>query len=234
MTEQQKDYKNRTIDMIKKFYLKLTHFFISGPSKGSGKNSLSQHTVKKNSYSLFSNTLQRSVILAAVVLAYSGTAQGAKHEPGTLNAKEPLSSQHTFSMAAPKGWQCISDKAQLPAKVQMVYIGTGKGQFTPSINLATEETSLGLEEYVKVARSYHESQGETSCHSLGSLQTPAGKAIVIQIDRNTQWGPVRFVQAALINNGNAYVITATCLLEDFNAFAAQFFKAIQTFTINNV
>lgn len=145
-----------------------------------------------------------------------------------------MTPQHHYALQAPKGWQCINDKKQLPSKVEMVFIGTGKGQFTPSINLATEKTEMTLKEYVDLSKQYHEGQGETTCRSLGTIETNMGSAHMLQIDRQTQWGTVRFLQASLIKNGSAFVITATCLLEDYNALSAQFIRSIQSFTINPV
>jgi len=137
-----------------------------------------------------------------------------------------------LSVVPPKGWDSISDPEQLPEKVCMIYIGTGKGQFSPSINLAYEETTLYPDEYMALAKSYHEGQGDTRCKQLGTIDTKAGKANLLQIDRNTQWGNVRFIQAVVLREKTAYVITATCLQEDFAALSAQLFKSIQTFSVN--
>lgn len=175
-----------------------------------------------------------SLTLACYAFSFSLYAQLAKNAPISKKSEKEYSHQKPFSMTAPKGWECIDDKKQLPAKVELVFIGTGKGQFTPSINLATENTEMTMQEYVKLAKQYHESQGETKCRSLGALDTKEGPAELLQIDRQTQWGPVRFIQASLIKQGTAYVITATCLQEDFNEFSSSFFKAIQTFTINQL
>lgn len=178
-----------------------------------------------------------TLILSAILSPLEGAKKNApppakKHEE-TSNQISKGEKNHYYVMP-PKGWECINDKAQLPAKVELVLIGTGKGQFTPSINLATEKTELTIEAYIKLAKDYHESQGETLCRSLGTLETREGQAHLLQIDRKTGWGIVRFVQAALIKDGCAYVITATCLQEDFNEFASQFLKSIQSFAINSV
>lgn len=136
-----------------------------------------------------------------------------------------------ITLNPPKGWECIKDPEQLPQKIRMIYIGTGKGQFTPSINLASEETVLKMDEYLALAKSYHEGQGNTQCKSLGTIETKAGKANLLQIDRKAQWGNVRFIQAVLIRERMAYVITATCLQEEFASLSSHFFKAIQSFAI---
>lgn len=142
-----------------------------------------------------------------------------------------LCDAETISFIAPKGWQCISNKEELPAKVEIVYIGSGKGGFTPSINLAREETPLSLVDYTKLAKSYHESHGGTRCIELGSIDSQAGSASILQIDRPTQWGQVRFLQGLVLKEKTAYVMTATCLQEEFTVLYPQFIKAIETLTI---
>jgi hypothetical protein len=64
------------------------------------------------------------------------------------------------------------------------------------------------------------------------MQTHAGMVHMLQIDRPSQWGEVRFIQAMLVVDTDAYVITATCLKNDFSSLSSQIFKAIQSFSIN--
>jgi hypothetical protein len=131
----------------------------------------------------------------------------------------------------PKGWEHISDPEQLPRKIKEIYLGKANAtnRFTPSINVAYEETALPSEEYIKLAITYHEAQGETICKRLGKIDTKAGPADLLQIDRSSQWGAIRFVQAIIIRNGEAYVVTSTCLKEDFSNLSSQIFKALQSF-----
>lgn len=133
----------------------------------------------------------------------------------------------------PKGWECIHDPSQLPHKVKVIYIGKGIANhpFTPSINVSCEKTSLPINEYVTVAKAYHEGQYDTRCTLLGKVKTAAGTAELLQIDRSSQWGAMRFIQAMLIRDGEAYVVTATCLKNDFSTLSSQLFKAIQSLTI---
>ena len=131
----------------------------------------------------------------------------------------------------PKGWECIDDPAQLPQKIKEIYIGSkgDKTPFTPSLNVACEETSLSITEYMAQAKTHHEGDGSTRCTLIGKIETSLGSAKVLQIDRTTQWGEVRFIQGMLVLEGKAYVITATCLKKDFSLFSTPFFKAIQSF-----
>lgn len=139
-----------------------------------------------------------------------------------------------YLTSPPKGWECINDPAQLPTKVKVIFIGPGHGnsQFTPSLNVACEETRLPIDEYVSMAKMYHEKQAGTRCTPLGTINTPAGVARLMQIDRPSQWGDVRFIQAMLIKDGDAYVATATCLKSDFSVLSTQIFKALQSFNID--
>lgn len=138
-----------------------------------------------------------------------------------------------YITSPPKGWECITDPSQLPAKVHSVYIGSCSKQnaFAPSLNITREETSLAKEEYVTLAKTYHESQGKTRCTRVGQLKTGSGMVEVLQIDRPSQWGDVRFVQAILLHGGEAYVVTATCLKNEFHLYSSQIFKAIQSLNV---
>lgn len=148
----------------------------------------------------------------------------------TLRAKKTEEQPSSpLTLKAPSGWECINDATQLPAKVKLLYIGKGKGAFAPSINLASEETIMSPQEYVELAKKYHESQSETTCRLLGDIETKLGKACLLQIDRKTGWGNIRFLQASFVKEGIAYVITATATQEEFASLYPQFYHAIQSF-----
>ncbi len=132
-------------------------------------------------------------------------------------------------LTPPKGWDTIDDPDQLPKKIKLACIGKSKHSFTPSINIAVEETSSSLENYMREAKLYHEAQKNTQCSALGKLATHAGQAELLQIDTMTQWGRVRFIQAIMIKEKIAYVITATCLFDEFSSLSSPIFKSIQTF-----
>lgn len=140
---------------------------------------------------------------------------------------------HLYLNEPPDGWSVIEDAGQLPAKVKVIFVGKGgaNGAFAPSINVAVEESDLTIEEYREQAKKYHEMQAGTKCTHLGKIKTTAGFAEVVQIDRSTQWGEIRFLQAMLIHEHTAYVVTATCLKKQFSSLAAPFAKAIHSFTL---
>lgn len=171
--------------------------------------------------------LQRIKLFLSIAVFWQLSIFGASSENNRHLLKH-------FSMSGPSGWSCIDDKSQLPGKIELIFVGTGKGSFTPSINVAMEESKMQLSEYVNLAREYHlsknESKVETKCSHLGKIHTQSGEAEVLQIDRETAWGPVRFLQASLIKDGYAYVVTATCLAEEFSHYCPLFFQAIRSFS----
>lgn len=142
---------------------------------------------------------------------------------------------NTLLTSPPKGWECIEDPSQLPQKVKVIFIGSamGKSQFSPSINVACEETTMFLDEYVTLAKAYHQGQSNTKCTQIGTLDTASGPVQLLQIDRPSQWGDVRFIQAVLVHEAHAYVVTATCLKEDFGKLSKPIFAAIRSLTIPN-
>lgn len=144
-----------------------------------------------------------------------------------------MGSNPIYITCPPKGWECIDDPAQLPQKVKVIFVGAGHGNnaFTPSVNLACESTSLSQSDYIAQAKAYHEGRAGTRCNIIGSIQTASGPAQMLQIDRPSQWGDIRFMQAMLVINGEAYVMTATCLKSEFSTLSSQIFKAIQSFTL---
>jgi len=155
----------------------------------------------------------------------------AKPKEAVALVKEKIEDTLPFFLTAPKKWQCIAEKEALPTKVMAIYIGSGKKGFTPSINVATEETEVALGDYINLAKRHHESQIDTTCYNLGSLETTSGNVELLQIDKKTQWGEVRFLQATLIKEKTAYVLTATCLEEEYAEYYPQFLQAFQSFNI---
>lgn len=123
----------------------------------------------------------------------------------------------------PKGWD-IADPNSLSPRVKMAFLkNTGKG-FCPSINLAVEETSATLPEYLKAVRAIHEQDRHNQWRLLGKVKTHAGLAQLTEIDSTTQWGPIRILQLILMKDNHAYVMTAAALKEEFSSF----YQAVQT------
>lgn len=174
-------------------------------------------------------------LIALATITYNLLIGAEKLESGGVAKTE-----RNFSLIPPKKWQCIDDKEALPGKVDVVYVGVAKKGFTPSLNVATEVVKVPLSEYVALAKQYHESQPETKCYLLGTIESKAGVMQLMQIEKNSEWGNVRFLQAYFVEESpeglpkeepKAYVLTATCLEEEYGNYYAQFLQTVQSFEI---
>lgn len=145
--------------------------------------------------------------------------------------KSPKKISAEYPLQCPKDWEVIQDRAQLPKKIALVFVGSKKGSFAPSINLATEISNLSIDAYLQAAEEYHKKVAGTIVTKLGKFATKSGDLELLQIDRSTTWGDVRFIQGAMIDKNHAYVITATCLTSDFAQLSKTIFSTLQSFTL---
>lgn len=134
---------------------------------------------------------------------------------------------------APKGWTMIDPKVLL-AEVKVMVRGVAKqpSNLPPSLNLALEETDLSQEEYLDEIKTMNSQDRNKRWSRIGSLETKAGEMALTQLDMTTSWGDVRMLQAVMIKNHIAYVITATAHLSEFAQFSNEFLCAMQAFDIN--
>lgn len=153
----------------------------------------------------------------------------AKQSQPEKNTQKKIAPKLELPITCPKDWEIIQDRSQLPKKIAVMFVGSKKGNFAPSINLATEATNASIEEYLNEAEQYHKAIAGTIVTRLGKLTSKAGELELIQIDRATTWGEVRFIQGAFMHQKRAYVITATCLADDFPQLSKTIFSTLQSF-----
>jgi hypothetical protein len=131
----------------------------------------------------------------------------------------------------PQGWE-IADPKSLSSRVKIAFLkNTGKG-FCPSLNLAVEETSVSLSDYLKAVRAIHEQDRNNQWRALGKVRTEAGLAQLTEIDSTTEWGPIRILQLILLKEGHAYVLTAAALRDEFSKFYKEFQSAFRSVTLS--
>ena len=136
---------------------------------------------------------------------------------------------HFFYFVPPEGW--------LPARpqsvstcVQIGFIGQGKTQFHPSLNLAIEETQASLKEYVRAVKAIHLAQVGTKWLDLGAFQMRAGAGRLIQLEISSPLGPQCVMQALFVQGGRAYILTGACLKEELLTFRSTFIDSFCSFT----
>ncbi len=178
-------------------------------------------------------SIQKSILLCLVVflshlsLCFSDQLSLSFNEKYSHLAQE----SGNCNFIPPKDWQTVNKK-ELPDKVITLVKGEGKYELPPSLNLAIEHVGMSLKQYIETVRDVHLSHGNTTWKKLGTLQTNAGPATLTQLERTSGWGKMRMIQAILMRNNTAYILTATALANEFPKFYKEFFQAIQSLTIS--
>ncbi len=131
----------------------------------------------------------------------------------------------------PEGWE-LADPTRLSPTIKMAFIKKADG-LCPSLNLAEEEISADLTEYLKIVKSIHERDRTNHWRKLGKIKTLAGEAQLTEIEKPTKWGKVRMLQLILLKEGKAYVITASALKKDFPHYYREFQKTFYSLTQTN-
>jgi len=145
---------------------------------------------------------------------------------GSLN--ETLEQTVTFNF--PKGWK-QAELEKLSPVIKAMYVGTGKENFPPSLTLAVEPFSGTLKDYLKIVKNLN-SKEKTEWKDLGKIKTLAGNASLSQFDEKSNWGVTRSMTTILVNNGNAYILSATALKSEFSNFYKEIFDAMLSLNIN--
>lgn len=140
----------------------------------------------------------------------------------------PLLSKESLTFIAPEGWHLVAPDT-LPEHVNLLVKGVGKRELPPSINLAEEEISISLKQYLESVKAVQSRKGEWK--KLGTIKTNAGPAILTQFETKSSWGNVRIMQAILRHNEKVYVLTTTALKSEFPQYYKEFFQAIQSLKV---
>lgn len=189
--------------------------------------------MKKFRSVLFGLLISASPLLAAPQPAPPQKTQPSKETP--LDAKEQLQvSQEPGAchFVPPAGWEYI-DPAALPPLVKIMVRGKSSiNSLPPSLNLAVEETSLNQSEYLDAIKQMHQYDRLNRWTSMGCIKAGGRDVAITQLDTKTKLGEARLIQAILVHEGIAYVLTATASKEEFAKFAPLFSKAIRSFTVN--
>jgi hypothetical protein len=160
----------------------------------------------------------------------------ALQKDGTLVNEVPQEQSATDSMpsasavfAPPAGWH-LADEKVLPKNVPIMVIGSGKGNFPPSINLAIEPYRGSIKQYLQLVKSINEKKGN-SWKDLGKIQTKAGEGSLSQIETKINGEEVRMMHTIVAKDGTVYILTATATKEEFPSLYKPFFDAMSSFDI---
>lgn len=143
-----------------------------------------------------------------------------------------LQAQVHYFFEPPKNWQCVDPKTLSPS-VEIGFVGKGKSKYYPTINLASEDVDISLNQYVKEVKKIHRADKNTSLRELGSLKTKAGTARLLELSTKTKFGTVKMLQAIWVKYKKAIVLTAAVQKDEFMDMYKTYLKAIRSFTFTN-
>lgn len=161
----------------------------------------------------------------------SATAH-AKQNIASLEKAAEYSQSSLCFFTPPAGWD-IADPRSLSPRVKIAFLKSTSNGFCPSINLAVEETSVSLNEYLKAVKMIHEQDRSNHWRALGKVKTNAGLAQLTEIDSKTEWGAIRILQLIFLKDGQAYVITASALREEFSNYYKEIQSAFRSLTLSS-
>lgn len=161
--------------------------------------------------------------------AYSGTIKW-DNKNSLEDFKQASEQPGAITFQPPEGW-LQADPKSLPSHVKAMVVGKGVNEYPPSINLAYDEFAGTLKEYLKLVEGVNKRLG-AQAQDLGSIQTLAGEARLLQVDSKSVWGTERQMQVIIVKNGKAFILTASALKSEFSEFYPQFFASLKSLKIN--
>jgi hypothetical protein len=174
--------------------------------------------------------MRRKILLLFAVCSLSAIPAFTKHHSTTIAKAAETAALSECFFRPPEGWD-IADPKTLSPRVKIAFLkSTGNG-FCPSINLAIEETTVSINEYLKAVKAIHEQDRNTHWRALGKVSTSAGLGQLTEINSPSEWGPIRILQLILLKEGRAYVLTAAALKEDISNYYKEFQTAFRSFTL---
>jgi hypothetical protein len=132
----------------------------------------------------------------------------------------------------PQDWKVI-EHSPFELSVKVSFVGKPKKNCSPLINLATEEVSISLKEYLAIVQANCQADPNREWRDLGVFSTLAGEGGLVEIVRRTEGGDLRQLQLILIKEGTAYVVTTSCAKEEFPELCGDFYACLKSFNITS-
>lgn len=120
----------------------------------------------------------------------------------------------TIYFPGPKGWDCLKKQTVESTNPLVVYVGPPGSLLTPSLLLSQEKCEVSFEQYIEEVKQYHLSKGG-KCVEEKVIETTIGKISLLQLTGESKWGLMTVLQGIMIYENHAYVMTGSCLTEDF-------------------
>ena len=143
----------------------------------------------------------------------------------------PTESRLIALFSPPKDWQYAKPKNSSP-HIQVGFIGSGSNFFHPSINLATEEFEGTLKEYLKAVKAIHTGEPKTTWRDLGKFAMRGGEGRLTEISSPSPFGDVKLLQAILLKEHTAYILTAAVLKKDFSHLQNEILASLRSLSFH--
>lgn len=127
----------------------------------------------------------------------------------------------------PSDWEIAQLKTPSPY-VQIGFLGKGSSEFRPTLNFATEDVDGSLKEYVKAVKEIHLLEPQVKWRDLGKFATKAGEGRLTEISKPSPYGEMKVLQAIIVKDSKAYILTAAVLKQDFPKFQTQILDAFHS------
>lgn len=127
----------------------------------------------------------------------------------------------------PTDWEIAHLKKASPF-IKIGFIGKGSTDFRPSINLATEEVDVSLKEYVKAVKELQMGDPQTKWRDLGVFQMKGGAGKLVEMTNSSPYGEMKVLQAFLLKDQKAYILTAAVLKDDFAKLQSELLKSFRS------
>lgn len=132
----------------------------------------------------------------------------------------------------PSGWEVAQLKKPTP-EIKVCYVGKGSSDFRPSINFATEEVDVPLKEYVKAVKEIQKGDPKIKWRDLGKFPMKGGVGHLIEMTQANPRGEIKILQAYLVVDQMAYILTASVAKEELSKFQGEILKSFASLTVQN-
>lgn len=129
----------------------------------------------------------------------------------------------------PEGWQPSRPKNM--TKVEIGFVGKGSGEFNPSMNLVSEQVTCTLKEYVKAVKGVHVKEANTTWRDLGEFEMKGGLGRLTEVRKKTPSSDLVLLQAILLKETTAYILTAAVAKKDFLPFHKEIVNSLRSLEI---
>src|SRR5207253_2333301 len=100
--------------------------------------------------------------------------------------------------------------------------------FRPSINYAVEETDVSLKEYIKSVKEIQMADSSSKWRDLGRFAMKGGTGRLTEMASQSAWGEIKILQAILVKDKKAHILTTAILKEDFPKYQKDLLAALQS------